>query len=310
MTTQLMAVAGCLVAVAGLLCWPTTGRRPGRRLSATVGRTRAGRPGGRTLPRPGVAGRAARSAGTLTGGVGTAVVRADGTAHPRDPDGSGDGVTTDGRSRRAARWPGGALLAATVARPRSSMAGAAAGAGLAGVALSGPIAGLVAAVYTGLGVRGLLRRADARVRAEVHARAVDGLCALAADLRAGLPPAGRVPDVRGRLGELTTAVWRLAEATGAPVADLVERIEADARAADRSRAAAAAQAAGARATAWLLAALPLGGIALGYGIGADPLQVLLHSPIGAGCTVGALLLQLAGIAWADRLAGGPAGSAR
>jgi hypothetical protein len=109
-----------------------------------------------------------------------------------------------------------------------------------------------------------------------------------------------------RLAELTAAVWRLAEQTGAPAADLVERIEADARASDRSRATAAAQAAGAQATALLLAALPIGGIALGYGIGVDPLQVLLHTPLGAACAIGATLLQCGGLLWADRLSNGPA----
>lgn len=108
-----------------------------------------------------------------------------------------------------------------------------------------------------------------------------------------------------RLGELTAAVWRLAEQTGAPAADLVERIEADARASDRSRATAAAQAAGAQATALLLAALPIGGIGLGYGIGVDPLRVLLHTPLGAACATAAVLLQCGGLLWADRLSNGP-----
>ena len=108
-----------------------------------------------------------------------------------------------------------------------------------------------------------------------------------------------------RIGDLVAAVWRLAERTGAPAAELVERIEADVRAGDRSRASAAAQAAGARATALLLAALPVGGIALGYGIGVDPLRVLLHTPLGAACAAGAFTLQTAGLAWAARLAGAP-----
>jgi tight adherence protein B len=119
---------------------------------------------------------------------------------------------------------------------------------------------------------------------------------------------GRSPtaiSAERRIAELTDAVWRLAEQTGAPAADLVERIEADARAADRARAGAAAQAAGAQATALLLAALPLAGIGLGYTIGADPLQVLLHTPLGAACAVGAVLLQCGGMLWADRLANGP-----
>jgi tight adherence protein B len=115
--------------------------------------------------------------------------------------------------------------------------------------------------------------------------------------------AGRPRDAR--LAELTAAVWRLAERTGAPAADLIDRIEADARSADRSRAGAAAEAAGAQATALMMAMLPVGGIALGYGIGFDPLPVLLHTPLGAACAVGAVLLQCAGLLWSDRLASGP-----
>ncbi|WP_331253129.1 hypothetical protein [Micromonospora echinospora] len=112
-----------------------------------------------------------------------------------------------------------------------------------------------------------------------------------------------------RIDRLTRAAIRLADRTGAPLAELVERIEADMRVMDRGLAAAAAQAAGARATAWLLAALPLGGIALGYGIGVDPLRVLLHTPVGAGCAVAATALQVVGLLWAERLGATPGGAA-
>jgi tight adherence protein B len=54
----------------------------------------------------------------------------------------------------------------------------------------------------------------------------------------------------------------------------------------------------------LLAGLPVGGIALGYTIGVDPLHVLLHTPLGAACVGGTLVLQVGGLAWADRLARG------
>jgi tight adherence protein B len=182
---------------------------------------------------------------------------------------------------------------------------------------AGPVAATIAGGYAALGVRALGRRLRTGRTATAHAAALDDLCGLAADLRAGLPPAAhwlgasRDPappalgghPAAGRVEQLAAAVWHLAERTGAPAADLVERIEADARATYRARAAAAAQAAGARATAVLLAALPIGGIALGYGIGADPLAVLLHTPIGAACAVTALALQVAGLAWTDRLLG-------
>jgi tight adherence protein B len=197
---------------------------------------------------------------------------------------------------------------------RRWMLGAAALTGPVVGVVAGPVAGLAVGVYTALAVRAAAGRQATRTGADARTQTLDGLCALAADLRAGLPPTGLSPTARSlpdeRLGRLASAVWRLAEQTGAPAADLVERIEADARVTDRSHAAATAQAAGARATAWLLAALPLGGIALGYGIGVDPLRVLLHTPVGAACAAGALVLQLAGLAWADRLSGGPAGAPR
>nr|WP_307798974.1 hypothetical protein [Micromonospora antibiotica] len=115
------------------------------------------------------------------------------------------------------------------------------------------------------------------------------------------------PAGTDRLERLARAAVRLADRTGAPLADLLERVEADARAFDRGMAAAAAQAAGANATALLLAALPLGGVALGYGIGVDPLAVLLHTPVGAGCALTAMGLQVGGLLWAERLGATPGG---
>jgi tight adherence protein B len=218
-----------------------------------------------------------------------------------------------GRLRAAA-----ASLAAR--NPRRLTGLVAATAAAVGWLAGGPVAGFVFAVYGTLLTGAVVRRRRRREAAEARAASLDHLTALGADLRAGLPPAGasdRLPAataVRGsqhaicaerRIADLTDAVWRLAEQTGAPAADLVERIEADARGADRAQAAAAAQAAGAQATALLLAALPLAGIGLGYMIGADPLRVLLRTPLGAACAVGAVVLQCAGMLWADRLANGP-----
>ena len=198
-------------------------------------------------------------------------------------------VTVPGRHpRRVLMWSVGAVAAV-------------------GLLVGGPVAGVVGAAYAGLAGRALLRRSMRRRAASARSDVLDDLAALAADLRAGLPPveAGRLGAAStDRTAHLTSSVWRLAERTGAPAADLVERIEADARAADRAAATAAAQAAGAQATAFLLAGLPLGGIGLGIAIGADPVRVLLHTPIGAACAVAAVSLQCGGLLWADRLVAG------
>lgn len=200
----------------------------------------------------------------------------------------------------------------------------------AATGLAGPVAGLLIAGYTGLAARGLhqhrLRQAHAAARADLLER----LAVAASNLRAGLPPmaalaaaeagtsrphppsaassppASSSPPATGSgptaaLSARLAAAVRLAERTGAPLADVLERIEVDGRSADRARAAAAGQIAGARATTWLLAGLPLGGVGLGYAIGADPLAVLLHTPLGVVCAVTAIGLQLAGLAWSARI---------
>ncbi|MGC4854448.1 hypothetical protein ACLQ24_13875 [Micromonospora sp. DT4] len=185
------------------------------------------------------------------------------------------------------------------------------GAGVGAVA-AGPVAAVAVASYGTLATRALLRWRANRQAEVIRRHALDLLCGLAADLRAGLPvpstlEIAAVEATAGtdRLRDLTSAAVRLADRTGAPLAELIERIEADARATDRGLAAAAAQAAGARATAWLLAALPVGGIGLGYGIGVDPLTVLLHSTVGGVCAVLAVALQVVGLFWAERLGSAP-----
>lgn len=217
---------------------------------------------------------------------------------------SADGAGRRGLDLGAARsWV--ARLAASDPRLLIALSAiAAAGAGLLG---GGPVAAIVGAVYAVLLVRALLRAAAGRAAAAARSSSLDELCSLAGDLRAGLPPAagrsaGNLAD--RRLAELTAAVWCLAERTGAPAADLVERIEHDARAADRATASARAQAAGAQMTALLLAALPLAGIGLGYSIGADPVQVLFGTKLGAACALGAVALQAGGLLWCDRMNAG------
>ncbi|HEY7173605.1 MAG TPA: hypothetical protein VH442_01705 [Micromonosporaceae bacterium] len=116
----------------------------------------------------------------------------------------------------------------------------------------------------------------------------------------GLPRRVEAADL---LRHRVEAAVRLAQETGAPLADLLDRLEHDGRVAERARVSAATQATGAQATAWLLAALPLAGIAFGQGIGANPAHVVLHTPFGAACACGAMAFQLSGLAWVRRLAG-------
>ena len=224
---------------------------------------------------------------------------------------------TLGFPRRSARrrlsglgLPGGPLGPAVAGR--FVVAGCGLAAAVAGLLLAGPVGAAIAGAYAVLGaVTWARRRAECR-SAAVRTAAVDAIGALAADLRAGLPAATALaealPALRAagdptvaRAARLVGGAMQVADRLGAPLAVLLERVDADLRAAERSRATVTAQTAGARATAWLLAALPLGGVGLGYGMGGDPGRVLLHTPLGAGCAFGALLLQCAGLAWTARM---------
>jgi len=205
-----------------------------------------------------------------------------------------------------------ALLALSAGSARLAVAGLACCAGVVATAVAGPVAGVVAVVYSAGAAGGALRAL--RMRADGHDlnRAVEAVGMLAADLRAGVPvPAAveatreavdRAPDVAVRV----TAALLVADRTGAPVAEVLDRLDADLRATARLRAATAAQAAGSRASAWLLAVLPLAGVALGPAVGADSARVVLHSPLGAGCVFAAVALQIGGLAWSFRLARGGA----
>ncbi|MFF3853360.1 type II secretion system F family protein [Micromonospora sp. NPDC002575] len=319
---------------------PSGGRRPG-----PPGRRDPRRPAG-TPDRPPTAG---HRPGPPPGQLGS---RPSGTSvdtyqRAYDPSASSASGT---RSLRLPEW-------LSASPRRALLVAGAVGAGSGGL-LAGPVAAVVVGAYGSLLVRGLARRQRVRLEERARRHGLDQLCALAAELRAGVPvltvsaaltPGGRSvlapdagqsvpsgapaspggaphgaapgahgqsglpaapPDGADRLRQLARAAVRLADRTGAPLADLLERIEADARAGDRGLAAAAAQAAGARATAWLLAALPLGGIGLGYGVGVDPVAVLLHTPVGGGCAVAAVVLQLAGLLWTERLGAAPGGSPR
>jgi tight adherence protein B len=199
-------------------------------------------------------------------------------------------------------------------RRRISAAGVAVGAAVAASAAGGLVAAAVAGVYAALiGSAWLNHRRDRRIGHDRLAM-LDAIATLAADLRAGLSPVAAMAEAqpalrassdvdrqRDRSLRRLDAACQLSERLGAPLADLLDRVESDLRAAERMRASVAAQTAGTRTTTWVLAALPLAGIGLGYTMGVDPMRSLLHTPLGAACVVAALILQCAGLAWVSWL---------
>lgn len=120
---------------------------------------------------------------------------------------------------------------------------------------------------------------------------------------AGGPEASAVPELLRGLG----ACWTVCSTTGSGLAAAVDRLAEAQRAAAAQRRAVAVELAGPRATARLLALLPVVGLLMAAGLGAAPLQFLLWTPAGRLCLVLGLLLEVAGLRWTARLASRAAG---
>jgi tight adherence protein B len=157
--------------------------------------------------------------------------------------------------------------------------------------------------------------------------------ALSAELRAGAAPrealwraardeprfdavaaAARSPagDVVSILHELATlpggaaaadlaTAWAVCEATGGRLAPAVARLAVGWRDEEQVRREVSAQLAGPRATAILLAGLPLVGLALGTSLGADPIALVRQPSMVLVVAVPGLLLEVAGLLWTARI---------
>lgn len=168
----------------------------------------------------------------------------------------------------------------------------------------------------------------------VRAAAIELVAAFAAELRAGQPVrqafaraqqsnptviaahavavaelGGDVPRVlqeesqRQQLPILRSlaALWRVAEGSGAGLAQAADRLAIAETAAQQARAEVSAQLAGPRATAKVLAGLPIVGVVMGSGLGATPVAWLLGSPWGGLVLVVGIALEVTGLWWISRL---------
>jgi tight adherence protein B len=128
------------------------------------------------------------------------------------------------------------------------------------------------------------------------------VAALAGDVPAALRFASSVPGAEGL--RHIAACWSVSGEVGAGLAAALHRLGAGLRASVHLRRQIDAHLAGARATGRLLAVLPLLGLGLGAAIGGAPGYFLLHTPAGAVCLALAVALDIAGLAWMDRIAVG------
>jgi len=221
--------------------------------------------------------------------------------------------------------------------PRStSAAGSAVLAAAATAALTGPLPAVAAALAAATVHRRLQARRTTRRDIRVAADLGGAVEVLVAELRVGAHPAaacavaaaevgGSVHRVfaeaaaRARLGssaadglrsgepaldaelQRVAAAWLVADERGVALAELLDAVRRELSGRTRFRRRTEAGLAGARATAAVLAALPLLGIALGQAVGAAPIALLLGSTGGGLLLLVGTVLVCAGLAWSGRI---------
>ena len=200
--------------------------------------------------------------------------------------GSGSGAGPRGRWRFVARLP---------VRSRPERAGPGEGLAL--------VEALVAELATGCSLPTALGRTvsavdDGPLRARLEQAA--SIVTLGGAPSAAL--AWATEGIGGRRLRPVAAACQVAETAGIPVAGVLEGVAATLRGELRARRQVAVALAGPRATARLLALLPLVGVALGTALGGDPLGVLLAGPAGWSFVVLGVALDVLGLRWTARLA--------
>lgn len=134
-------------------------------------------------------------------------------------------------------------------------------------------------------------------------RSVAARARLGADVAAGLAAAARSSALPGHWDRLALC-WRLASDHGLGIATLMRAAQRDIAARQRFSAQVSSSMAGARATASILAGLPVLGVLLGQLIGARPLGFLLGGHAGGWLLLVGSTLACGGLLWSDRIADG------
>ena len=205
---------------------------------------------------------------------------------------------------------------------------------LTGAAAPSAVAVVLAGAAWG-GHRLWRQRGLARAVVETQERVLECCDLLVAELAAGQPPdaalaraaetwpslapvsqshayGGDVPSALRRSAEepgaegmaLVAAAWHVSHRTGHGLAEALARVAEALRARRATDRVVRGELASARATARLVAALPVVALVIGAGSGGDPLGFLFATPLGIACLACGLALGLAGLAWIERIAAG------
>ena len=134
----------------------------------------------------------------------------------------------------------------------------------------------------------------------VSLRAVAARARLGADVTAGLRAAARSSALPAQWDRLAVC-WQLASDQGLAIAALMRTAQRDIAERQRFWARVSSSMAGARATATILAGLPVLGVLLGQLIGARPLSFLLSGHTGGWLLVVGSVLACGGLVWSDRI---------
>ncbi|MGF7234326.1 MAG: type II secretion system F family protein [Frankia sp.] len=236
------------------------------------------------------------------------------------------GLPRPGRAR-----PGSVRRGSRAAGRAAALVG---GAGLVGLGVAGPVAGILVVVVICAGRRSR-RRTAARERADrFDELAAEVLGAFATEVAAGLAPAPAldaaigttIADAEPALAAVRAALrsdvdpvaalaatgipalddlsaaWRVCHTDGMRLGPVAERLAEVARGEAARSAELRAALAGPRASGNMLAVLPLAGIGLAALAGGSPVHFLLRTPAGGAFALTGVGLELVGLAWHPRMA--------
>jgi tight adherence protein B len=125
---------------------------------------------------------------------------------------------------------------------------------------------------------------------------------LGGDVPAALREAAEQPGAGGL--RLLAGAWSVSRRTGGGLGAATRRAAEAVRREQATRGVVASELASARATARLMAGLPVLALLMGSGAGADPWFFLLRTPLGLGCLAGGLSTGIAGLLWIEQIARG------